>query len=281
MTNNTANTSAHTTANTSSAAVAPVEPTIASAFADRKALIGFLTAGDPNLATTRDIVLGMAESGCDLIELGIPFSDPVAEGPVIQEASLRALANGITMDQIFDMVAEVREKSNVPLVFMGYMNPLLRYGMEKFFARCAELGIAGIILADISHEESHEVRDVADKYGVAFISMLAPTSTKRVSLIAPGSKGFIYLVSSLGVTGVRSEIKTNAAKIVEQVREYTDTPVAIGFGISTPEQAHDMAEVADGAIIGSAIMEIVAEHGENAVEPVKQYIAELRAGLDQ
>lgn len=269
------------TNNTTNTKVAPVEPTIASAFTDHKALIGFVTAGDPNLDTTRKLVLGMAEAGCDLIELGIPFSDPVAEGPVIQEASLRALASGTTIDKIFDMVAQLREETDVPLVFMGYMNPLLRYGQDKFFARCAELGIAGIIIADISHEESHEVRDVADKYGVAFISMLAPTSTKRVSLIAPSSEGFIYLVSSLGVTGVRSEIKTNAANIVKQVREYTDTPVAIGFGISTPEQAHAMAEVSDGAIIGSAIMKIVAEHGENAVEPVKQYIAELRAGLDQ
>lgn len=264
-----------------SAAVAPVEPSIASAFADRKALIGFLTAGIPTLEATRDIVLGMAEAGCDLIELGIPFSDPVAEGPVIQEATRRALERGTTVDQIFEMVAEVREHSQVPLVFMGYMNPVLRYGMDAFFARCAEVGISGIILADVPYEESHEVVEVADKYGVAFINLLAPTSVKRIPLIASHAKGFLYLVSSMGVTGVRKEIKTNAAEMVEQIRQVTDVPVAVGFGISTREQAQYLGDVSDGVIVGSAIMERIIEHGADAVEPVKELIAELRAGLDE
>lgn len=261
--------------------VEPVQPTIASAFADRKALIGFVTAGDPTLDTTRQLVIGMAEAGCDLVELGIPFSDPVAEGPVIQEASLRSLQGGTTLDGIFGMVAQLRESCSVPLVFMGYMNPVLHYGMDRFFARCRDLGVAGIIVADVPYEERDEVADVAARYGVDFISMLAPTSDERIERVATGARGFLYLVSSLGVTGMRSEITTDIPAIVGKIREVTDIPVAVGFGIGSPQQAHAMAHASDGAIVGSAIVRLIAEYGENAVEPVKEFVASLRAGIDE
>ena len=258
-----------------------VQPTIASAFADRKALIGFVTAGDPTLDTTRQLVIGMAEAGCDLVELGIPFSDPVAEGPVIQEASLRSLQGATTLDGIFGMVAQLRESCSVPLVFMGYMNPVLHYGMDRFFARCQELRVAGIIVADVPYEERNEVADVAARYGVDFISMLAPTSDERIERVATGARGFLYLVSSLGVTGMRSEITTDIPAIVGKIREVTDIPVAVGFGISSPQQAHAMTHASDGAIVGSAIVRLIAKHGENAVEPVKEFVASLRAGIDE
>lgn len=248
---------------------------------DHKALVGFLTAGDPNLDTTRRLICAMADAGCDLVEIGIPFSDPVAEGPVIQEASLRALQSGTTLEGIFTMVQQLREACSVPLVFMGYMNPVLHYGMDRFFARCQELDVSGIIVADVPYEERNEVADVASRYGVECISLLAPTSEERIERVASTARGFLYLVSSLGVTGVRSTITTDIPAIVARIRQYTDTPVAVGFGISTPQQAHDMAHASDGAIVGSAIVRIIAEYGEDAVEPVAEYIASLRAGIDE
>ena len=249
---------------------------IAKAFAGGKAFIPFITCGDPDLATTAAAVRAMAANGADLIELGIPFSDPTAEGPVIQGANIRALKAGTTTDKVFDLVREVRRDVTIPMVFMTYANVVFSYGAEKFISTCAEIGIDGLILPDLPYEEKDEFAPICRKYGVDLISMIAPTSENRIAMIAKEAEGFLYIVSSLGVTGTRSEIKTDLASIVKVVRENTKTPCAIGFGISTPEQAKKMAAQSDGAIVGSAIVKICAAHGENCVPYVKDYVKSMK-----
>lgn len=250
------------------------------AFANGKAFIPFITCGDPDLATTAAIVRAMAENGADLIELGIPFSDPTAEGPVIQEANIRALAAGTTTDKIFDLVRDLRTDVTVPMVFMTYANVVYSYGAEKFISTCKEIGIQGLILPDIPFEEKEEFLDLCHKYDVDLVSLVAPTSANRIAMIAKESEGFLYIVSSLGVTGTRTEINTDLDAIVKVVRENTDTPCAIGFGISTPEQAKKMAAVADGAIVGSAIIKLVAQHGKDAAGPVGEYVRSMKEALE-
>ncbi|MBQ8062937.1 MAG: tryptophan synthase subunit alpha, partial [Clostridia bacterium] len=232
---------------------------IADAFAHGKAFIPFVTCGDPDLETTAAVVRSMAENGADLIELGIPFSDPTAEGPVIQGANIRALSGGVTTDKVFDLVRDLRKDVTVPMVFMTYANVVYSYGAEKFISTCKEIGIQGLILPDIPFEEKEEFLDVCHEYDVALISLVAPTSANRIAMIAKESEGFLYIVSSLGVTGTRTEIKTDLDSIVKVVRENTDTPCAIGFGISTPEQCAKMGAHADGDIVGSAIVKLVEE----------------------
>jgi tryptophan synthase alpha chain len=249
---------------------------IAKAFAGGKAFIPFITCGDPDLATTAAAVRAMAANGADLIELGIPFSDPTAEGPVIQGANIRALKAGTTTDKVFDLVREVRKDVSIPMVFMTYANVAFSYGAEKFISTCAAIGIDGLILPDLPYEEKDEFLPICRKYGVDLISMIAPTSENRIAMIAKEAEGFLYIVSSLGVTGTRSEIKTDLASIVKVVRENTKTPCAIGFGISTPEQAKKMAAQSDGAIVGSAIVKICAAHGENCVPYVKDYVKSMK-----
>ena len=226
---------------------------IADAFAKGKAFIPFITCGDPDLETTKEIVRSMAANGAELIELGIPFSDPTAEGPVIQGANLRALKNGVTTDQIFDMVRELRTDSahpvSLPMVFMTYANVVFSYDAEKFIRTCREIGIDGLILPDLPFEEKGEFDEICRKYDIDLISLIAPTSENRVAMIAKEAKGFIYIVSSLGDTGVRSEIKTDIASLVKLVRENASVPCAVGFGISTPEQAAKMAGISVGAIV--------------------------------
>ena len=241
---------------------------IASAFENKKAFIGFVTAGDPDLDTSRQILLEMAKNGCDLIEVGIPFSDPIAEGPVIQEANIRALAQGVTTDKVFDLVAEVSAQMDIPLVFMTYLNVLFRYGYDRFCRRAADSGISGVIVPDLPYEEKHELSDVAKKYGIAVISLVAPTSHERVTMIAKEAEGFLYQVSSMGVTGV-----------TELAHRVSDVPVAVGFGIHTPEQAAQMAQFADGVIVGSGIVELVAKYGKDAPAKVGAYVAEMKAAL--
>ena len=250
------------------------------AFENKKAFIGFLTAGDPVIDKTVDYILDMEQAGASLIEIGIPFSDPIAEGPTIQEANVRALKNKVTTDDVFEMVKKVREKSDIPLCFMTYLNVVFHYGYDEFFKKCQEVGIDGIILPDLPYEESQEVKDVCYNYDVTLISMIAPTSKDRVEMIAKEAKGFVYCVSSLGVTGVRSEIKTDVAKMVEMVKEVNDIPAAIGFGISTPEQAKKMASVSDGAIVGSAIVKIVAKYGKECIPEVEKYVKEMKAAVE-
>ncbi len=248
--------------------------TIAQAFT-KKAFIPFITAGDQGITTTEKYIRIMAKAGVSLIEIGIPFSDPVAEGPVIQAASERALSTGITTDDIFDMVKRLRTGTDaltIPLVFMTYLNPIYVYGVESFMTRCEEVGIQGVIVPDCPLEEKQELAHQAKTHGIAVISLIAPTSEQRIEEIASQAEGFVYCVSSLGVTGMRSDIKTDIASIVQQIRQYTDVPVAVGFGISTPEQAKAMAAVSDGAIVGSAIVKQIGEWGANGEEELYQYV---------
>ena len=252
---------------------------IQKAFENGKAFIPFITCGDPDLETTAAAVRAMAENGADLIELGIPFSDPTAEGPVIEAANIRALSGGVKTDKVFDLVRELRGDVTVPMVFMTYANVVFSYGAEKFISTCAEIGIDGLILPDIPFEEKDEFLPICRKYGVALISLIAPTSEQRIGMIAKEAEGFIYLVSSLGVTGVRSEIKTDLKSIVEIIRQNSDTPCAIGFGISTPEQAAKMAEISDGVIVGSAIVKQLEKYGKDAPEHIGEYVKEMKNAL--
>lgn len=252
---------------------------IASAFDHGKAFVAFITCGDPDLETTAAVVRAAEANGADLIELGIPFSDPTAEGPVIQGANLRALKGGVTTDKIFDLVRELRRDVTVPMVFMTYANVVFSYGAERFISTCRDIGIDGLILPDLPFEEKEEFGPICRKYGVDLVSLIAPTSENRIAMIAREAEGFLYIVSSLGVTGTRSEIKTDLGAIVEVVRQNTDTPCAIGFGISTPEQAKKMADIADGAIVGSAIIKILEQYGKNAPVHVGEYVRAMKDAL--
>ena len=232
---------------------------------NKKAFIGFITAGDPNIESTEIFIDKMIEAGTALIEIGIPFSDPIAEGSVITKADIRALKSKTTTDKIFDMIKNVRKKHpTFPLVFMTYANPVFSYGYDKFFKKAEELNMQGIIIPDMPFEEKEEVYQVAKKYNQEVISLIAPTSQDRIKNIAKNASGFIYLVSSMGVTGMRNEFNFDLDSMVKEIKKYTDVPVAIGFGISNPEQAKKMASISDGVIIGSAIVRIVEQYGENA-----------------
>jgi tryptophan synthase alpha chain len=252
---------------------------ITNAFGKGKVLIAYITGGDPNIETTGRLIRAIAAAGADLIEIGIPFSDPIAEGPVIQAASARALAAGCTADQLFELVKELRKELNIPLLFMTYANPVFAYGKERFMQRCTESGIDGLIIPDTPYEEKEEFAGVCRQYGIDLLSMIAPTSADRVRAIGKNAEGFLYCVSSLGVTGVRDQLSGEIASAINIVREETAIPCAIGFGISTPEQAKQMAEYADGVIIGSAIVKIIAEYGENSIEPVAAYVAQIKKAL--
>ena len=252
---------------------------IREAFAHGKAFIPFITCGDPDLGTTAAIVRAAAAAGADLIELGIPFSDPTAEGPVIQEANIRALSGGVTTDRIFELVKELRKDVTVPMVFMTYANVVFSYGTERFCRTAAEAGMDGIILPDVPFEEKGDFDSNCRQYGLDLISLIAPTSQDRIAMIAREASGFIYIVSSLGVTGVRSRITTDIGAMVSIVRKNTDVPCAVGFGISTPEQAAAMAAASDGAIVGSAIIRIIAQYGKDAPDYVGRFVARMKAAL--
>ena len=249
------------------------------AFEKGKAFIAFITCGDPDLETTAAVVRAAAENGADLIELGIPFSDPTAEGPVIQGANLRALQGGVTTDKIFDLVRELREDVSIPMVFMTYANVVYSYGAERFIRTCREIGIDGLILPDVPFEEKEEFLPLCHQYGVDLVSLIAPTSENRIADIAAEAEGFLYIVSSLGVTGTRSEITTDLASIVSVVRRHSEIPCAVGFGISTPEQARKMADVSDGAIVGSAIIKILEQYGRDAAPEVGKYVRSMKDAL--
>ena len=253
---------------------------ISEAFKDTKAFIPFITGGDPSLEITEQLLYAMEEAGADIIEIGIPFSDPIAEGPVIQAANERALAAGCTTDRLFETVKKAREKVQVPMVFLTYLNPIFTYGKERFMERCRECGIQGVIVPDMPFEEKGELREVGREYGVEIISLIAPTSHERITAIAKEAEGYIYCVSSLGVTGMRKEISTDIQGMVDKVRQATKVPCAVGFGISTPEQAQKMAAVSDGVIVGSRIVKIVEEYGEKAVPYVKEYVGNMKKALE-
>lgn len=251
---------------------------IKKAFEQGKAFVAFITCGDPDLETTAAAVRAAVANGADLIELGIPFSDPTAEGPVIQGANIRALSGGVTTDKIFDLVRDLRTDITVPMVFMTYANVVFSYGTETFISTCKEIGIDGLILPDIPYEEKEEFLPICHKYDVELISLIAPTSENRISMIAKEAEGFLYIVSSLGVTGTRSEIKTDLKSIVDVVRQNTYIPCAIGFGISTPEQAGKMAAISDGAIVGSAIVKLIEKYGKESPKYVGEYVKAMKKG---
>lgn len=248
---------------------------------NKKAFIAFITAGDPDAESTVKYILEMEKAGADLIEIGIPFSDPTAEGVVIQDANIRALRGGMTTDGVFEIVRKVREVSQIPLCFMTYLNPVFHYGYDRFFARCEELGVDGIIIPDLPYEEKEEVDGPANEHNVIVISMVAPTSEDRIQMIASKAQGFIYVVSSMGVTGVRSEIKTDLGDIVASIRRVTDTPCAIGFGISTPQQAKNMAAISDGSIVGSAIVKKIEARGRDAAEDLAEYVRSMKQAVEE
>lgn len=254
---------------------------IAKAFDHGKAFVAFITCGDPDLQTTAACVRAAVRGGADLIELGIPFSDPTAEGPVIQSANVRALEAGTTTDKIFQMVRELRKDVAIPMVFMTYANVVFSYGSERFISTCAEIGIDGLILPDVPYEEKEEFDPICKKYGLDLISLVAPTSAQRITKVAGEASGFVYVVSSLGVTGTRSEIATDIASITRLVRSATSLSCAVGFGISTPEQAKEMAALSDGAIVGSAIVKLLAQHGRDAIPYVFEYVKAMKAAVSQ
>ena len=252
---------------------------IAKAFDHGKAFIPFVTCGDPSLETTKELVLAMERAGADLIELGIPFSDPTAEGPVIQGANIRALSGGVTTDKIFDMVRQLRQTVKVPMVFMTYANVVFSYGAERFISTCRDIGIDGLILPDIPFEEKDEFDSICKKYGLDLMSLIAPTSKERIRTIAREANGFVYCVSSLGVTGVRSSIGTDIRAMVSLVKSEKDIPCAVGFGIATPEQAAAMSQAADGVIVGSAIVKLCAKYGRDCVPYVEEYVRSMKQAV--
>lgn len=252
---------------------------------NHKAFITFLTAGDPTPDSTVKYIQEMARAGADLIEIGIPFSDPTAEGVVIQDANIRALQGGMTTDGAFEIVRQVREQTGdcatIPLAFMTYANPVFHYGCDCFFARCEELGVGAIIVPDLPYEEKQEMERAAQAHNVALVSMIAPTSRERIQMIAREATGFIYVVSSVGAAGVRSEINTDLESMVESIRQVTDVPCAIGFDISTPKQVRHMARISDGAIVGSAVEKIIARDGEQAGPAIYEYVKGMKEALAQ
>lgn len=252
---------------------------ISEAFKNKKAFIPFITCGDPSLEVSEQLVVAMAQAGADLIELGIPFSDPTAEGPVIQAASTRALAGGVTTDKIFQMVRRLRKNVQIPMVFMTYANVVFSYGTERFVKTAADVGMDGLILPDVPYEEKEEFDSVCRVYGLDLISLIAPTSHERISMIAREASGFVYCVSSLGVTGMRSEITTDVGQMVSLVKAEKNIPCAIGFGISNPQQAREMARVSDGVIVGSAIVKLCGEYGQDCVPYVADFVKKMKAAV--
>lgn len=252
---------------------------IQTAFKNGKAFIAFVTGGDPSMERSCEFILKIAQAGADLIEIGIPFSDPIAEGPVIQAANIRALSAGANTNGIFRLVEAVRKQSGIPLVFLSYLNPVYKYGYEAFFCRCEETGVDGIIIPDLPFEEKGELADIAAAHDVDLISLIAPTSEDRIRKIATEAKGFLYIVSSMGVTGMRCEIETDLTSIVNIVKSVSDIPTAVGFGINTPEQAGDISKIADGVIVGSAIVKLAEQYGETAGEPIYEYVKKMKNAI--
>ena len=254
---------------------------ISKAFENKKAFIAFITGGDPSIEKTEEYIYEIERAGASLIEIGIPFSDPIAEGPVIQNANIRSLSNGTTTDKLFDMVKRIRKNTQIPLVFMTYLNPVFHYGYEKFFSNCKECGIDGIIIPDLPYEEKNEVSDVAGKYEIDVISLIAPTSKNRIKTIACDAQGFIYVVSSMGVTGVRSQISSDLKSMVTSIKEANNKiPVCVGFGINTPKQAADISSYSDGIIIGSAIVKIIAQYKDEAASHIYEYVKSITDAIN-
>lgn len=249
------------------------------AFTNGKAFIGFLTGGDPNLSDSEERILALARGGADIIEIGVPFSDPIAEGPVIQAANIRALSAGVTVPDIFNLSGKLRRQIQTPLVLLTYLNPVFHYGYGRFFEKCVETGVDGVVIPDMPFEEQGEAKSIARENGVALISLVAPTSEERIERIAKDADGFLYIVSSMGVTGVRGEITSDLKSMIASVRAVSDIPAAVGFGVGTPGQAREITAEADGVIIGSAIVRLAAQHGENAPAAIEAYARGIKAAI--
>ena len=253
---------------------------IQAAFENGKAFVAFITCGDPDLETTAAAIRQAVQNGADMIELGIPFSDPTAEGPVIQAANLRALANGVTTDKIFAMVEELRKEVKIPLLFMTYANVIFSYGTEAFIAKCSDAGINGIIVPDLPYEEKNEFQPACTKYGVKLISVIAPTSANRIAMIAKNAEGFIYIASSIGVVCTRQVVYEDLESVVRKVRQNTTLPCVIGFGIADSKQAKALAQLADGVIVGTAIVKLLTEYGKKAPKRIGAYVKLLKQSIN-
>lgn len=246
-----------------------------------KALITFITAGDPDIETTYDIVLTLEEAGSDIIELGIPYSDPLADGPTIQASSQRALNKGVKIPDIMKIVEKIRLKSDIPLVYLVYYNSIFKYGIQKFLKESKDVGIDGLIIPDLPIEERKDILEEADKYDIYLIPLVAPTSKERIKLITQNGKGFVYCVSITGVTGAREDIETDIEEYMKMVSQYTNMPKAIGFGISTPEMAKKLKDFSDGIIVGSALVERIAKgyNKSEMLQEVKNFVSSLKEVL--
>ena len=252
---------------------------ITETFKNKKAFIAYIMGGDPNIEKTREYILAIEKAGADLIEIGIPFSDPIAEGEVIERANLRAYNSGTNLDKLFDMLLSLKGIVKIPILFMTYLNPIFHYKYDKFFEKCLNCGISGVIIPDMPFEEHEEILPFSDKYSIDIITLITPTSNNRIEHAAKNAKGFIYLVSSMGVTGIRSEIKTDISKIISNIKQYTDVPIAVGFGIHNPEQAKNFSKQADGIIVGSAIVNLIEQHGENAMDIIFEYVRAMKNAI--
>ena len=247
-------------------------------FTKRPSLVAYVTCGDPDLATTRAVVLAAIEAGADVIELGVPFSDPLADGPVIQRASERALKHATTLDQILKLAAEVRQRSQVGVIIFSYLNPIMRMGVPEFCAAAATAGVDGALITDLPVEEAGDYRREMGKRNLVTVFLAAPTSTdERLKSIAKASTGFVYAVSRTGITGVRKQLPEGARDLVRRIRRHTKLPIAVGFGISTPEQFAAIGEFADAAVVGSAIVETIEHNPGQEAEAVAAFVKRLTA----
>ena len=253
---------------------------ITQAFANNKAFIPFITCGDPDLTTTHKLVKAAVDNGADIIQLGIPFSDPTAEGLAIQAANLRALKKKITTDDVFNLVQTMRQDISAPFILTTYANAVFSYGIESFFERCAQVGAEGVLIADVPYEEKDEFEGLALKHGVELISLVSPTSEHRIAKIAKEARGFVYIISSLGNNKSRDELLSDIRHMVKLVREHTDLPCAVGIGISTPEQAKDVAAISDGAVVGSAILNVIAQYGKEAAPHVGSLVKSMKDAVN-
>lgn len=247
-----------------------------------KALIVYLTAGDPSLAVTEELIPALEKAGADILEIGVPFSDPTADGPVIQAAAQRALKNGATLQGILEMVGDVRKVSQIPIVLFGYFNPIFAYGPERFAQAAQKTGVDGVLVVDLPPEEAHELRQYSDAVGIDFISLVAPTTDPaRMRKIAGGATGFLYYVSITGITGTAAPVVADIKKSIDKIRKITKLPVAVGFGITKPEQAKEIGQVADGIVVGSAIVRLIDENKDkrDLVKIVADYIKEIKRAL--
>lgn len=245
---------------------------ISEAFKNKKAFVGFLTAGDPSLDKTEEFIVTMEKAGAAVIEIGIPFSDPIAETPVVQEANVRALSaeGGCTTDMIFDMLGRAKDKVSVPIVLMTYLNPVFKYGYEAFMAKCQETGVSGLIIPDMPYDERGEILPMAEKYGVEIISLVAPASKSRIQMIAKEATGYIYVLPSLNAADGRSDVVTDISGIVAEIRQVTDTPVVLEIGVNYPEAEYET--IADGFVVENAIVNIIAKHGKDAEQLIYDYV---------